>query len=135
MSQVKAKPLGIVLIAIYSALSGLFSLFGSFLSLFFIGVPGISFVAYLLASLLTAHAVFSFAAVYGLWVLQRWGLRLAFWLYVIAIPLGIAAIFPIFPGSDFTTANTVFQLIFVAIDLLVIWYLGRLEIALLYDAV
>lgn len=134
MNQEKAKPLGIVLIAIYSAVVGLFSLSVSFFSLLFAGIPGISFLAYLLGTLLMAHAIFSFAAVYGLWVMQRWGLKLTFWLYVIAIPLGIVSIFPIFPGAEFTTPNTVFQLIFIAIDMVAILYLSKLEIAILYDA-
>jgi len=134
MEKQNSKPLGIVLIAIFSALSGLMSLFGSFLSLFLLGIPGVSVFGYLFGMLFTVHAVFSFAAVYGLWALERWGLRLAFWLYVFAIPLGIAAIFPIFPGDQFTTANTVFQLVLIAIDAGIIWYLGRVEIAVLYDA-
>ncbi|MCP5358228.1 MAG: hypothetical protein H7A06_08795 [Pseudomonadales bacterium] len=134
MHDSNVKPLGIVLIVIFSVLTGLVSLLGGFLSMLLSGIPGISFFAYLLGTLFTAHAVFTFAAVYGLWVLQRWGLKLAFWLYIIAIPLGILAIFPILPGSEFTTANTVFQLIFIVIDFLIILYLGKLDIAILYDA-
>lgn len=134
MRQDKSKPLGIVLIAIYSALSGAYSFFGSFFTLFFVGFPSFSFFAYLFFTIFVAHAVFSFAAAYGLWTLQRWGLKLAFWLYVISIPLGIVAIFPIFPGTDFTIPNTVFQFIFIAIDVSVILYLSRLEITILYDA-
>lgn len=133
MTYGRTRPLGIVLIAIFSVLSALFSLLVSGLSLFLVGLPGVSLLAHLLVAFFSVHAVFMLAAAYGLWTLQRWGRRLAFWLYVLAIPLGIAVIFPILPGSEFSTGNTVFQLFFVGIDIAILCYLSRLKIETLYE--
>lgn len=133
MNQGRAKPLGVVLISLFSVLSALFSLLVSGLSLFLVGIPGVSLLAHLLVAFFSVHAVFLLAAAYGLWTLQRWGRRLAFWLYVLAIPLGIAVIFPILPGSEYSTGNTVFQLFFVGIDVAILCYLSRLKIEILYE--
>jgi hypothetical protein len=132
LMNTRPKPLGIVLVAIYTVLSGILWFFVSLVSIFLTAIPGISVIAYLLGALATASGIFSLAAVYGLWTLQKWGLKLTYWLYVIAIPLGIAFIFPVLPGSEITTENTVYQLVLVVIDMAVIFYLGKVEISVLY---
>lgn len=132
MQHEKAKPLGIVLISIVGVLSALMSLFGGFFSLLLTGIPGAPFLVHFAGFLFTVHAVFMLASVYGLWMLQRWGLRLTFWLYVVAIPLGILAMVPILPGSEWTTANTLFQLVWIGIYGAVLWYLETDDVAILY---
>ena len=134
MAKDYTKPLGIILVVIYSTLNGFLTLGLSFIATLLTAVPSYSALALILVTLLTAHSIFMFAAVYGLWILKSWGLRLAFWLYVLYIPLGFLSIFPILPGTEMSTANTVFQLVFIGIDVLIIVYLNKLEIALLYDA-
>ena len=132
MQHEKAKPMGIVLISIVGVLSALMSLFGGLFSLLLTGIPGAPFLVHFVGFLFTMHGVFMLAAVYGLWMLQRWGLRLTFWLYVIAIPLGLLAMFPILPGSEWTTGNTVFQLVWIGIYGAIIWYLESDDVAILY---
>ncbi|MDZ7827003.1 MAG: hypothetical protein U5R48_14540 [Gammaproteobacteria bacterium] len=134
MRHEQAKPLGIVLISIVGVLAALMSLFGGFFSLLLTAIPGAPFLVHLVGLIFTVHAVLMLAAVYGLWVLERWGLRLTFWLYVLAIPLGIVAMFPILPGSEWSTVNTVFQLVWIGIDVAIIWYLESDDVAILYDA-
>ena len=109
------KPAGIVLIAIYS---GLFALAGLPMgcTVAFVGLPGAS-VMVLVGSLLASLAVFMLAAAYALWTLQAWGRAYTWWLYLACIPLGLMAIFPVFPGQQMSAGNTALQVIGIAIDL------------------
>ena len=126
------KPAGIVLIAIYS---GLFALAGLPMgcTVAFVGLPGAS-VMVLVGSLLASLAVFMLAAAYALWTLQAWGRAYTWWLYLACIPLGLMAIFPVFPGQQMSAGNTALQVIGIAIDLAVLVYLSRPEIKALFKA-
>lgn len=129
----RAKPLGITLIALYSALGALMlvpigctaSLMGQ--------TPGVSGFVGILGYLFTLVGLLSCAAVYGLWTLQEWGRSLAYWLYLASIPLGLIAIFPPLAGPKATVGNTVYQLVTIAIDLLILVYLSKHEVIELFS--
>jgi uncharacterized membrane protein (DUF2068 family) len=128
----RKKPSGIVLIAIYSGLSGVASLIGGIGLLLASALPGMSLWYTSGGLALEAYGAFVLASVYGLWSLQAWGRSATQWLYLISIPLGVIAIFPIFPGSEMSASNTLFQVVAIAISLLVLWYLSRSRIRDLY---
>jgi len=73
------------------------------------------------------------AAMYGLWSIQAWGLKVSKWLYVISIPLGLISIFPIYPDSEMTTANTIMQLIGISVAAFIIYYLSKPSVVALYQ--
>lgn len=129
----KNKTAGIVLIAIYSALSGLLMFGVGALMMLASAVPDMPIWISLLGVVSMALGVFLLAAMYGLWSVQTWGLRIAKWLYVISIPLGIISIFPIYPDSEMTTGNTVLQLIGVGLAAFIIYYLSKPNVVALYQ--
>lgn len=133
MTTDRTKPLGIILVILYTLIGGFGALFVGALA--FVGVTvGLPAITVVYMVMCTAIGIFSLAAVYGLWTLQPWGLKLAFWLYVVSIPFNIIAIFPVLPGTEFTTTNTVMAIVAVALAAWVILYLSRLEVALMYEA-
>ncbi|WP_419769981.1 MAG: hypothetical protein ACNI3C_11680 [Candidatus Marinarcus sp.] len=129
----KNKPLGITLIAIYSALSGLFIFGIGLLMMLSSAVPSMDMWITLISVLLVVLGVFLLAATYGLWSLQTWGLNITKWLYIISIPMGILSIFPIYPHSEMTTANTVLQLLGIALDIFIIYYVLKPNVVALYQ--
>lgn len=127
------KPLGFILVVIYSAISALINLSLSYNALTLIGflsyidiIPVPVFV-YSLIIVMLASSILLLAAIYGLWTYQEWGLRLAKWLYAISIPLSVILIFPILPGSSITTFNTIIQLVGISISFAVLNYLIPLD--------
>lgn len=128
------KSIGITLIAIYSAFSGVISLFGGGALLLASTMPDLPLWVTLVGLATTTFGVLLLAAVYGLWSFQSWGRNMVKWLYIISIPLGIASIFPIYPGSEMTTANTALQIIGIGVAVLVIWYLSKQSVRALYKA-
>lgn len=128
------KTTGITLIAIYSAFSGLLILLGGAGILVVSSMPDLPVWITFLGLVSIVLGVFLLAAVYGLWTLQEWGRNMVIWLYIISIPLGIASIFPIYPGSEMTTGNTVLQLIDIGVAVLVIWYVSKQSVRALYEA-
>jgi uncharacterized membrane protein (DUF2068 family) len=129
----KNKTAGIVLIAIYSGLSGLLMFGGGALMMLASAVPDIPIWITLLGVIFMALGVFLLAAMYGLWSVQTWGLKIAKWLYVIFIPLGIISIFPIYPDSEMTTGNTVLQLLGIGLAAFIIYYLSKPNVVALYQ--
>lgn len=99
MTSDRKKPVGIVLIAIYSAFSGLISFLGGLVFMLASAIPNIPAWFYILSMVFILFGVLLFASVYGLWSFQSWGWIFTFWLYVVSIPLGIISIFPIWPDS------------------------------------
>lgn len=133
MKTINPKPLGIVLIVVYSIVSGLVGLLSSISSLSLFSIFSVSIFVYLVFIVVFASSIFLLASVYGLWTYQSWGLNLTLLLYAISIPLSIIMIFPILPGSSITTENTTLQLINIAISFAVLFYLLRLDIAFLFE--
>jgi hypothetical protein len=127
------KPIGIVLIAIYNAIGGLLLAFVGAISAFASGLPDIPDWIPLLGFILLLPGCLYLAATYGLWSLQTWGLNLTFWLYIIAIPLGIIFMFPIFPGQEMTVGNTILQLVGIGLSILVIYYLSQPNVKRLFQ--
>lgn len=129
----RAKPLGITLIALYSALAA-FMLVPVGCAASLVGqAPGIGGFVGILGYLFTLLGLVSCAVVYGLWTLQDWGRSLAYWLYLASIPLGLIAIFPPLAGAKVTAGNTVLQLVTIAIDLFIIVYLSKPNVIQLFS--
>ena len=129
----RSKPLGITLIALYSALSALMLVPAGCTITLLSQVPGVGGFAIILGYLSSLIGLLACAVVYGLWTLQEWGRALAFWLYVVSIPLGVIAIFPPLAGPKITAGNTVFQLVSMAIDLLIVAYLTKQQVKELFS--
>lgn len=118
------KPLGIVLITIYTG-------FGALLALC-MGVPAMFLgqavtQAAFLSIVLIAFGVLAGATTYGLWTLEEWGYKLAKILYVISIPLGVVALL-----SDRSTGNVVMQVVGIAIAVWILVYLFKPETKALF---
>src|SRR5688500_11785197 len=129
----KSKPAGIVLIAIWSAVCGLASVpIGCSLS-FLAGVPEAAALS-VVGMLICALGVLFLASVYGLWTLQPWGRTFSWWLYLACIPLGLAAIFPMFPGQQMSVGNTLLQLLGIGIDVAVLFYLAKPTVRALFGS-
>lgn len=126
------KPAGVVMIAIYSAFGGVISLFGGVMMLFASGIPEMPLWVTLLGLVLTVYGVVLLAATYGLWSLQAWGWSMGRWLYILAIPLGVISIFPIYPGSEMTVANTVMQIFGIGLAIVIVRYLSSIRVRELY---
>lgn len=129
----KAKPFGIIAIAVWAAFSGIIFLPTGFLlfiagqadgskGLFFTGV-GILF---------SALGVVALACVYGLWSLQEWGRKTMLWYSLVSIPFGIISIFPIWPEQQMTTGNTVLQLVGIAINAVIVAYLSLPHVKVIF---
>jgi len=127
------KPIGIVLIAISNAIGGLLLALIGVLFMLAGGLPDIPAWIPLLGFILLFLRCLYLAATYGLWSLQTWGLNLTFWLYIIAIPLGIIFMFPIFPGQEMTVGNTIHQLVGIGLSILVIYYLSQPNVKSLFQ--
>ncbi len=132
MASNTTKPAGIVIISILSALGSAFYLIASVLFLLLSAIPEIPLWVYIVSMLSIVFGVVFLTSIYGLWTLQPWGWKLTFWLYMLAIPIGIAAIFPIFPESQMSLGNTLFQIFGIAIDVAVLFYISKDDIQVLY---
>lgn len=129
----KNKPLGIIIIAIYSALSGLIVFASGFFMLFASVIPDMPVWVTIMGIFFSVLGVFLLAAMYGLWSFQSWGLRVTKWLYVISIPLGIMSIFPIYPDSEMTMANTLMQIVGIGVAVIILYYISKPNVKTLYD--
>jgi hypothetical protein len=120
------KPMGIILLTIYTGISGVLSVISGFLLSFGGRISG----SYpIIGFLLILLSCFEFSAVYGLWRLVFWGYSLAFILYIIAIPLG--AVVLVF---DLTVGNAILQLIGIAVNVWILMYLRKPEVKALFLA-
>lgn len=130
----KDKPAGIVAIAIYSAFCGVILLGVGALMMLASGVPDLPLWITLSGVVFMGMGVFLLVSMYGLWSIQGWGLKLAKWIYIVSIPLGVISIFPIYPESEMTTANTILQLIGIGLAASIIRYLSKPKVVSLYQA-
>lgn len=124
----KPKPLGIILIIVYSVISALMGLSLSIGVFTIISIMSVPIWIYLVTITTFTSSIFLLASVYGLWTYQRWGLNLVLLLYIIQIPLSAILIFPTFPGDSVTTPNTILQLTSIAISFSVLFYLLRVDV-------
>ncbi len=125
MVSERKKPTGIVLIAINSAIGGAVSFWGGLTLMISSAFPDTPDWHSLFSIHPTLFGLLLIMSVYGLWTLQSWGVRLTFWLYLVSIPLGITAIFPILPGSKMSLENTLLQSFTIGISIAVILYLKK----------
>lgn len=128
----RKKPLGVTLIALYSALAALMLVPVGCTATLIGQAPGLGGFTAILGYLGTLFGLLSCAVVYGLWTFQEWGRSLAYWLYLASVPLGVIAIFPPLAGPTATAGNTVFQLVTIAIDLFIIVYLATPQVKELF---
>jgi len=126
------KPLGVTLIALYSALAALMLVPVGCTATLVGQAPGVGGFTSTLGYLFSLLGLLSCAVVYGLWTLQDWGRSLAYWLYLVSVPLGVIAIFPPLAGQTTSAGNTVFQLVGVAIDLFIVVYLAKPQVKELF---
>lgn len=127
----QSKPLGIILSALYFAIAnGLLSVIVS-IPLFFLSGSGMPAWISLLALVMIAFGVFSFAACYGLWQLIEWGRKLAIAICAISIPLNLLSLK--MPGPQPTSGDFVLVVASIIISLLIIWYLLRDDVKSLFS--
>ena len=133
MSQ-KSKPFGLVLVMVYAVLGAIVSIPTGLLLLLGSIVPGASGVLFTVAGLFfIVFGVLELCAVIGLKSLSEWGRNLMFWLSIISIPLGVLAIFPLLPETEFTAGNTILQIFGIGISALIIHYLLKPSVRYLFS--
>lgn len=123
---VASRPLGVVLVTIYTAIGGIFSIIaafpmmaGSFLSQWF---P-------VLGGLLLVSGALDLAACYGLWTLSPWGHTLAQILYAISIPLSLLLLAAGSQGAG----EVLLQLVSIGIAVAVLVWLSKPRTKQLYQ--
>ncbi len=127
----QAKPLGIILTALYfSIVNGLLSVIVS-IPLLFLSGSGMPAWMSLLALVMLALGVLSLAACYGIWVLIEWGRKLAIAICAISIPLNLLSLK--MPGQQTTSGVLVLVVASIVIDLLIIWYLLKDDVKSLFS--
>ena len=128
----KAKPFGVVLIVIYTAINGVLSFIDSIIA-FFTGtiLAGQDFelLVTLLGIVFLICGVLSLAACYGMWALQTWGPSVAKILYLIYLSLGIIEIV----AWEMTASNVISQLFVIAFAIWILFYLEKPETKSLYQ--
>jgi uncharacterized membrane protein (DUF2068 family) len=118
------KPVGIVLIAIYTGFNSLLALAAGVPAMF---LGQVVTQAAFLAILLVAVGVLGGATTYGLWTLEEWGYKLARLLYAVSIPLGVVLLF-----YDRSAGNVLMQLAGIAINVWILVYLSKPETKALF---
>lgn len=119
-----SRPLGIVLIALYSAFTSVMSVFVSLLAVFGAAlVQRASGWMGLLGFGVLAMGILMAAVTYGLWTRQAWAPRLTYVAYAISIPLGLIALF-----ADTALGNLLLQITGIVVACVVIAYIRRPEV-------
>ena len=129
MEKVVAR---IKIIAIYSLISGIFSVFIGAIMLTGQEPVNSSYYpnayAFFILSLITAiTGILEIITCYGLWTFQKWGHTLAKYLYFLYIPLGLVLIL-----LDSSTANFATQSVFIILSAIIVLYLVKPEVLTLY---
>jgi len=131
----KTRSFGIIVITLFTAVGALLLLGVGVVMLFASQIPEGGLFFSLGSIFLITIGVIAGAAVYGLWSFLEWGRKVSFWLYATSIPLGVVAIFPLWPSQEMTAGNTVLQLVGIAVDIVVILYLSKPTIKVLFSDV
>ena len=128
--MIKNKPLGIILIVLYFAIiNGLMGSAVSVYALFLSGELSTWVTILFLISLLLC--LLSFCVCYGLWLMADWGRKLAIAICATSIPLNLIAMK--IPGQEITSSYAILVILSIALDLLIIWYLLRNDIKVLFS--
>ena len=130
-TQTTAKPLGLILVAVYTGISAVINALGGAGLMFAAASPEVThqWWAPILGFALLLVGVLAFAATYGLWVLVSWGYSLSRLIYIVSIPLGLVALL-----ADRTAGNVILQLVGVALAVWILVYLAKPEIKGLFRA-
>ncbi len=103
-------------------------------SLLVIGqTPGPTTLLWIFSLITLGFGICLLAAVYGLWTTQSWARNLTSGIYLAFIPWGLIGIFPIFPGTPVSLENTVQQIIGIVIDVMIVAYMAKPAIKLLFE--
>ncbi len=131
------KTFGLILTAVWAAVSGVLLVLGSLITLIMLivsqvpGVDGLILAAIGLLSL--AFGIVFLTATYGLWSVQEWGRRAMFWVSAVSIPWETIGILPIVPGQQVTLGNTVLQIVGIGIACVIMLYLSRSQVKALFN--
>lgn len=131
----QSKPLGVVLIALYSGLIGMISFPIGCTASLVSGMPNVDMFVSISGFIITAFGILLLASAYGLWTIQPWGRKFSWVLYAVSIPLGVILIFPILPGQHMSSGNTIFQILSIVLDVAIVLYLGKREVIRLFDPI
>ncbi len=120
------KPLGKVLISIYSLLGGIAGAFLAFSALVLAGVPEVVGIMMALALVTGALSIGLLASAYGLWTDQEWAHKLTFAVYSASIPLTIIShlmlneqgVSRTAPEMAYTTAS-------IIVSFIILWYVKQ----------
>lgn len=125
----RTKPLGITLIALYNAVFAVMFLPIGCMTTLAAGVPNMPQYTGLIGFFFLGFGVLLAATVYGLWTLQDWGRSLTAWMNIISLPMAGLSIFGLFPGTQASTANTITNMVCIALGVWIIQYLmsGRIK--------
>lgn len=126
--QTAAKPLGIILVGIYTGINGLLSVLTG-VGLMFAGAVISHAWAPIFGFAMLLFGVMAFAAVYGIWTLAPWGHSLGRIIYSVSIPLGLVALL-----MDRAMGNIVLQAVGIALAIWILIYLTKPEIKSLFRA-
>lgn len=107
-----AKPLGVVLLAVYSAVSGVVQLVGAYsVSTLLANYPGFITAGF---TVLLFFAVWAFTTAYGIWMYQSWGWYLLLAACIFSVPFSFAWIY-FDPTTDNIVAGVLTTMISAAI--------------------
>lgn len=125
------RPLGLVLVVIFTAFSGVLELLLGTGGLLASGLPVPVWISFL-AILFILLGVLDLAACYGLWSFQKWGLTLAIVLYIASIPLSILLMITPIPGVEVTGWDVLLQVVGIAVAIGILIYLFKPEVRALF---
>ena len=132
MSSTK-KPVGVIAIAIYGGLGGLFStLGGAGLMIMSSSITEFPFWIHAMAVVSFVFGIGLLFSIFGLLTLKSWGWTLTNILYAVSIPLGALSVFPIYPDSEFSISNVVMQLISIGLAAFILVYIRKPHVKPLY---
>ncbi len=122
------RPLGIVLVALCSAVSAVLSLFVAVLAFGGSAVIGRESAGWigLLGFAVLALGIVLAAVAYGLWTGQPWAPQLTLYTYWASAGLGVIALL-----YDTSTGNMILQIVGIVLDLVIVRYIRKPEVAAL----
>ncbi len=126
-----SRPLGIVLVALYSAFTAVLALLVAVLALGVAAMVGRESAGWisLLGLAVLALGIVLAAVAYGLWTRQPWAPQLTLYAYWASAGLGVVALL-----YDTSAGNMILQIVGIVLDLVIIRYIRKPEIIALYPA-
>lgn len=130
-TQTTTKPLGLILVAVYTGISAVLNALWAVVLLFTVASPEATppWWDSILGFAVPSVVVLAIAATYGLWALVSWGNLLARLFHIISIPLALISL-----RDEWTTENVTLQLVTVALAIWILVYLAKPKIKGLFRA-